>query len=212
MGERSSPGGAPDDAPGGASPEMEGSGQPTPTPPEPDGTGETGGASERPDSAELARQALQQAKADARRRGALPGRDSDGGSRARGRTGKGGGSDPGRGRTGGDPQPLGRAIEELVAHRGWEAPAAEASVFARWDEIVGAELAAHTRPESLSEGELVVVADSAAWATQLRLLARSLATRLCREIGEDSVRTVRVRGPGGGGNRSRRGRGSGSYG
>ena len=43
-------------------------------------------------------------------------------------------------------------------------------MFGRWDQLVGADVAAHTRPERFSDGELVVIADSAAWATQVRLL------------------------------------------
>jgi predicted nucleic acid-binding Zn ribbon protein len=68
-------------------------------------------------------------------------------------------------------------------------------VFGRWAEIVGSDLAAHTRPESLSDGELTVTADSTAWATQVRLLAAHLVRRLNTELGDGTVRRVRVRGP-----------------
>ena len=67
------------------------------------------------------------------------------------------------------------------------------SVFGRWAEIVGADLAAHTRPDSFADGELAVTADSTAWATQVRLLAAMLVKRLNAELGDGSVR--RVRGP-----------------
>jgi predicted nucleic acid-binding Zn ribbon protein len=56
-------------------------------------------------------------------------------------------------------------------------------------------LAAHTTPESLTDGELVVAADSTAWATQVRLLAAQLVRRLNAELGDGTVRRVRVRGP-----------------
>lgn len=146
--------------------------------------------------ADLARQALAQAKADARRRGAFPGGAGQGGSsrrdaRSQGRRqGSAGGRVPGR-----DPQLLGNAIHELVEDRGWELPTAVAGVFARWPDIVGEELAAHTRPESFDNGELVVVADSSAWATQLRLLSGTLTRRLRAELGENAVDGVKVRGP-----------------
>jgi len=71
------------------------------------------------------------------------------------------------------------------------------SVFGRWAEIVGPELAAHTRPESLDDGELTVTADSTAWATQVRLLAAQLVRRLNAELGAGAVQRVRVRGPAG---------------
>ena len=69
------------------------------------------------------------------------------------------------------------------------------SVFGRWAEIVGPELAEHTRPESLADGELTVTADSTAWATQVRLLAAHLVRRLNDELTDGSVQRVRVRGP-----------------
>src|SRR5215472_3786659 len=70
-----------------------------------------------------------------------------------------------------DPQPLTSAIDGLLHARGWQQQAAMGSVFGRWAEIVGQDLAAHTRPDSFADSELVVTADSTAWATQLRLLA-----------------------------------------
>lgn len=73
---------------------------------------------------------------------------------------------------------------------------ATGSVFGRWAQIVGADLATHTTPEGLADGELIVTADSTAWATQLRLLAGQLVRRLNAELGDNSVRRVQVRGPG----------------
>ena len=78
---------------------------------------------------------------------------------------------------------------------GWALAAATGSVFGRWAQIVGADLAAHTTPESLSDGELTVSADSTAWATQVRLLAAQLVRRLNSELGDGTVLRVKVRGP-----------------
>ena len=94
-----------------------------------------------------------------------------------------------------DPQPLTSAIDGLLNQHGWQQRAAMGSVFGRWAEIVGADLAAHTRPESFADGELAVTADSTAWATQVRLLASVLVKRLNEEVGDGSVRRVKVRGP-----------------
>ena len=96
-----------------------------------------------------------------------------------------------------DPAPLAAAIEGLITESGWEMGVATGSVFGRWVQIVGPDLAAHTAPEHLADGELVVGADSTAWATQLRLLAADLVRRLNAELGDGSVRRVRVHGPGG---------------
>lgn len=94
-----------------------------------------------------------------------------------------------------DPQPLGAAIEGLLDSEGWTMAAATGSVFGRWAQIVGPELADHTQPEALRDGELTVAADSTAWATQLRLLAAQLVRRLNAELGPGSVQRVKVRGP-----------------
>ncbi|TYB50016.1 DUF721 domain-containing protein [Actinomadura chibensis] len=138
---------------------------------------------------ELAREALAQAKADALKRGTVPGQKS---------RRKGGGArgirvrEPGRG---GDPKPFGSAIHELLASRGWEQRAAVGGVFGNWPGIVGAELAEHTRPEHFEDGELTVAADSTTWATQLRLLSSTLVRRLNEELGHGTVRRVKVVGP-----------------
>ena len=94
-----------------------------------------------------------------------------------------------------DPQPLAGAIGGLLETHGWQQRAAMGSVFGRWAEIVGRDLAAHTRPDSFADGELAVTADSTAWATQVRLLAPVLVKRLNAELGDGSVRRVKVRGP-----------------
>jgi predicted nucleic acid-binding Zn ribbon protein len=156
----------------------------------------------------LAVEALTVARADARARGdqpaglARPDRSNDpersgvsASSRADtpGRAGRGAAS-RGRPRRD-DPQPLASAIGGLLDTEGWQQRAAMGSVFGRWAEIVGADLAAHTRPDSFADGELAVTADSTAWATQVRLLAAMLVKRLNTELGDGSVRRVRVRGP-----------------
>ena len=171
------------------------------------------------DRARLAAEALAQAKADARARGDLPagfqrqpgpgdirysersGLTADGPDDSPDRGGRvpGGGTDssgPARGRPRReDPQPLLSAIDGLLDTRGWQRQAAMGSVFGRWAEIVGQDLAAHTRPDSFADGELAVIADSTAWATQVRLLASVLVRRLNDELGDGSVRRVKVRGP-----------------
>jgi hypothetical protein len=105
-----------------------------------------------------------------------------------------------------DPQSLNAAVGGLLSARGWRQRAAVGAVFGGWAEIVGSQLAAHTQPDSFDDGELVVAADSPAWATQVRLLAPQLLKRLAEELGAGTVRRVRVRGPSGPSAAARRGR------
>jgi predicted nucleic acid-binding Zn ribbon protein len=140
--------------------------------------------------ARLAAEALARAKADARARGQpIPAQDQPTVEARRRRPSRGG-----RGRRE-DPQPLAAAIDGLLADHGWRTAAAVGSVFGRWDQIVGPQLAAHTRPERFTDGEVLVTADSTAWATQLRYLASKLVRRLNEELGDGTVRRVIVRGP-----------------
>ncbi|WP_345380418.1 DUF721 domain-containing protein [Actinomycetospora straminea] len=94
-----------------------------------------------------------------------------------------------------DPQTLGRLASRLSGDRGWAPKLANGSVFGRWAELVGAEVAEHARPESLRDGVLTVQADSTAWATQLRLLQRQLVARLAAGLGDGVVTSMRIHGP-----------------
>jgi predicted nucleic acid-binding Zn ribbon protein len=172
----------------------------------------------RADRVQLAAEALAVARADARARGDLPaglrGPPGPGKTEDAERSGlilagqdgapavaspPAGGTDvsgTGRGRPRrDDPQRLDQVIGGLLDQHGWQQRAAIGSVFGRWAEIVGPDLAAHTRPDSFADGELAVVADSTAWATQVRLLAPQLVRRLATELGDGTVRRVKVRGP-----------------
>jgi hypothetical protein len=171
-----------------------------------------------PDRVRLAAEALARARADAWARGERP-RGGPGGYGGPGGNGGTGSPPVSRGGLGGiappgapldaalsavpgwstrprreDPQPFNAALGGLLSARGWRQRAAVGGVFGSWAEIVGPQLAAHTRPESFDDGELVVLADSDAWAAQVRLLAPQLLRRLGEELGAGTVRKVRVRG------------------
>jgi len=94
-----------------------------------------------------------------------------------------------------DPQLIGSQVDRLVAQQGWELELRVRGVFARWPELVGAEVGAHSTPESFAEGKLVVRTDSTAWATQLTLLAPAVVRRLNEELGDGTVTVIDVVGP-----------------
>lgn len=94
-----------------------------------------------------------------------------------------------------DPQPLKSLVGRLVDDRGWTDQAKEGALFGRWPELVGPQIAAHCRPDQLREGELLIIADTSAWATQLRLLVPKLQARLAGELGSKLIRSIRVQGP-----------------
>ena len=90
---------------------------------------------------------------------------------------------------------MSNAIARLVAERGWTETVAVGGVLGRWEAVVGADVAAHCRPLSFTDGVLTVEADSSAWATQVRLLGPTLLRRLAEEVGEGTVTRLVVRGP-----------------
>jgi len=94
-----------------------------------------------------------------------------------------------------DPQPLGRLVDHLVQAQDWSAHTKVGAVFGRGSALVGPDIAAHCAPQTLTEGELLVVAESTAWATQLRLLAPTILARLHASVGGDVVTRLRVVGP-----------------
>jgi predicted nucleic acid-binding Zn ribbon protein len=135
---------------------------------------------------DLVRAALAQARAAARARGVSPGAP---------RRAKPAGSRSGSGPDARDPVRFGEMITRLVAERGWQDTTAAAGVLANWDSLVGPDIAEHCRPTSLVDGELVLVAESSAWATQLRLMTRTMTARLAERAGPGVVTSIVVRGP-----------------
>ncbi|MEU6016261.1 DciA family protein [Streptomyces sp. NPDC047515] len=151
------------------------------------------GGQPEPSGVDLARVALRAAKEQARARGAA--------AQQKKQARRGGGLRSGARADGRDPLPLGAAINRLITERGWETPAAVGGVMGRWPQIVGADLANHCVPlrydEDPDERVLTVQCDSTAWATQLRLLAPQLVARLNADLGQGTVRLIKVLGPGG---------------
>jgi predicted nucleic acid-binding Zn ribbon protein len=133
------------------------------------------------DAAQARRRAAQQAP---RRR---MGSGEESGKRLRGYSGPG--PDPR------DPQLFGSVLERLMRQRGWEKPAAEATVFGAWEKVVGPDIARHSRPIKLEGGVLTVEAESTAWATQLRMLAAKLLRSIAVEVGHNVVTKLNIHGP-----------------
>ena len=94
-----------------------------------------------------------------------------------------------------DPQLLDSTLSRLVDDHGWDLSLRVHGVFGRWPDLVGADIATHSTPESFTDGRLVVRTDSTAWATQLRLLAPRLVRRLNEELGPGTVTLIEVLGP-----------------
>lgn len=101
-----------------------------------------------------------------------------------------------------DPVPLSETLSGLVRSLGpvergsrrSEGPSSTAmgGVFGRWEEAVGAAVAAHVQPVKLDGEVLVVEVDDPAWATQMRFLEGTVRERL-REVTGAVVERLEVR-------------------
>jgi len=90
------------------------------------------------------------------------------------------------------PRPVAASIPRLLGRLGASAtPATMEAVFARWEELVGAELAGHTRPLRVDGRALVVAVDHPAWATRARMEAGAILERL-RAAGETPIERLEV--------------------
>lgn len=141
--------------------------------------------------ADVAREALNRAKAAARAKGLRPGTPSRRSPLAEPR------KDPGKGPGARDPRLLSDVVARLLRDKGWTEDVSVGGVIGRWPEVVGTQVAEHCTPETFEDKVLVVRADSTAWATQVRLLVPTLMRRLDEEVGEGVVEQVTVLGPAG---------------
>lgn len=77
-----------------------------------------------------------------------------------------------------EPRPLSESMDRLLSSLKGGDRATTVSVFSRWAELVGEQVAAHCRPLKLDDGVLVVEVDDPAWATQLKILHSDVVERL----------------------------------
>lgn len=144
---------------------------------------------------DLVRRALEEARAAARGQGKEvgQGRRAPAAGRAAGKRGRRRWSGPGPDAR--DPQPLGGAARDLAKTRGWSPRVAEGTVFAQWPQVVGEQIAEHATPVALRGGVLSVVAESTAWATQLRMVQSQLLAKIAAAVGDGVVTALKITGP-----------------
>lgn len=94
-----------------------------------------------------------------------------------------------------DPLSAKATLASLTDQLGWNEPLAEHELFARWTEIVGEDIAAHSAPVHLEAGQLTVKCDSTAWATQLKLLRHDIMVGLQHAIPAVRIEQLRFLGP-----------------
>ncbi|MTJ60012.1 DUF721 family protein [Nocardia seriolae] len=144
---------------------------------------------------DLARRALEEARAAARAAGKSVGQGRasprKGGIRSlRRRSGWSGAHPDDR-----DPQTLSSLAMQLAKGRGWSGKVAEGTVFGRWASVVGEDIASHATPISLENGILSIQAESTAWATQLRMFQSQILAKIAAAVGNGVVKQLKINGP-----------------
>ena len=91
-----------------------------------------------------------------------------------------------------DPTPISAALKLVADAGGWEEHLALGKLRENWVTVVGAAIAARSDPLKLEGGRLTVRVEPGAWAAELALMGRSLATAAGGYLGGDLVQEVAI--------------------
>ena len=81
-------------------------------------------------------------------------------------------------------------LKRVLGDRKFRQGVRQAQIKLRWDEIVGPEIAARTRPVHLSRGRLLVECDHDVWRTELSFLKPEILKRIAEVQGEGAVKEI----------------------
>jgi hypothetical protein len=98
---------------------------------------------------------------------------------------------------GDDPTSLADALAAVGAELGLPAGNPMRDLEEHWEDVVGADVAAHARLDSVREGAITITVDGPIWATQLRYLETAIVERAASLLGPGIVAGVKVRVVGG---------------
>jgi len=100
-----------------------------------------------------------------------------------------------------DPATLSMLVDHLIVSKGWDLNIAVGKLHAMWPQLAGEQVADHVKIETLTldpsgtSGQLILRAESTAWATQMRLLLPTLSQTLDAEFGAGVITDIQVIGP-----------------
>lgn len=91
------------------------------------------------------------------------------------------------------PVKLSDALERVLGSLGTPPSDLLSTVFERWEEVVGADVARHCRPAAVEGDRLVILASDPTWASEVRWLADRVVARVNELSSTDRLKTVAVR-------------------
>jgi len=86
-----------------------------------------------------------------------------------------------------------RPLKDLLSRLRLEEPITGWQAVELWADTVGERVAAHARAASFRDGTLVVEVDSPSWMNELTYLERRIKAQLNQRLGDDVVRSIRLR-------------------
>ncbi|AKK01902.1 DciA family protein [Corynebacterium epidermidicanis] len=90
---------------------------------------------------------------------------------------------------------LSSVLNQEIKARGWQREIAGGWVNSHWAELVGPNIAQHTKVEMLKDKKLFITCDSTAWATNLRMMQRQILQQIAAHVGPDIIAELRIFGP-----------------
>jgi predicted nucleic acid-binding Zn ribbon protein len=91
-----------------------------------------------------------------------------------------------------EPAPLRGLLGSAAAGYGLDDALSAGTLWKRWSEVVGPDVAAHAEPTSLRGGVLRIRADSPVWAHEIGYLAEEIKRRANETLGRVAVSEVKV--------------------
>lgn len=91
-----------------------------------------------------------------------------------------------------EPVPITASLDNIVRSLRGTDRVQLGGLFSRWEDAVGEQIAAHVKPIKLDNATLLVEADEAAWATQVKFLSDTIISRL-HEVARVEVDRIEVR-------------------
>ncbi len=93
------------------------------------------------------------------------------------------------------PEPIASIIGRQLASLGIARKVKQASVEHLWPDLVGPEIAGHTRVLKIDAGRLFVLVDSPAWRQELLFQKDVFIARINEELAEELVSDIMFTGP-----------------
>ena len=91
------------------------------------------------------------------------------------------------------PQPIARILQDVLKRYGLQERLSERSALLRWPEVVGTEIAEHSRAVDIQDGVLTIEADHGVWRHELTLLMPLIVEKFNQMCGQQTVTEIRWR-------------------